>query len=124
MVLAVAAGCASQEPELASITRMMPAPARELSCALQFVQASIFDLSPLGKYDILGYVTVQQLAVADPFAEENRRIVRPKACELGGQFVALMLSSTSMGIDSDASVTAYAVLREKSAPISQPPQAF
>jgi len=38
----------------------------------------------LGHYDVLGYVSVEQLAVPDPFAEENRRLVRPQACQLGG----------------------------------------
>ena len=114
-------GCA---PELANVTRMMAAPPREAGCALEFVQASIMDLSPMGKYDILGYVTVSQLAAADPYAEENRKIVRPKACELGGKSVSIMLSSTSTGaFGAQASGTVYAVLREKStAPAA--PQAF
>ncbi len=123
-IAALLIGCAEQQtPELANVTRMMAAPPREAGCALEFVQASIMDLSPMGKYDVLGYVTVQQLAVADPFAEENRRIVRPRACELGGKAVAIMMSSASMGQLANASATVYAVLREKSA-TPLPPQAF
>ncbi len=78
----------------------------------------------MGKYDILGYVTVQQLAVADPYAEENRRLVRPQACALGGHSVALMMSSANLspGGIGTASSTLYAVLRDKGP--QSPPEAF
>ena len=49
----------------------------------------------LGKYDILGYVHLSQLGDPDPMAEPNRRWVRPKACELGGKYVSIMMSSAN-----------------------------
>lgn len=104
---------------------MMPAEARPANCELQFVQASMMDLSPMGKYDILGYVNVSELAVPDPLAEENRREVRPRACELGGSYVAIMISATNLnpyGIGK-AGGTVYAVLRDKSR-VPAAPQRF
>lgn len=82
------------------------------------------DLSPMGKYDVLGYVFVRQLAAADPYAEENRRLERPRACELGGQAVSIAISATGFGSTGQASSTAYAVLREKNAAPAAPPQTF
>jgi hypothetical protein len=117
------AGCASQ-PQLTSITRMMYAPPREFPCQLLFVQADMMELSPMGKYDILGYVMLTQLAVADPYAEENRRLVRPRACELGGDKVALMMSSATTTPFGQGSGTVYAVLRDKATAPRMAPQPF
>ena len=119
------AGCLGAGPEATGVSRMMVAPPRPPTCELQFVQASMMDLSPMGKYDILGYVNVAQLSVPDPMAEENRRQVRPRACELGGSYVSIMTSGTNLnpyGIG-QAGATVYAVLRDKSsAPVG--PQKF
>ncbi len=112
-------------PEAIGVSRMMMAPPRPPTCELQVVQASMMELSPMGKYDILGYVNVAQLSVPDPLAEANRAQVRPKACELGGTYIAIMTSATNLnpwGIGK-AGATVYAVLRDKStAPVA--PQKF
>lgn len=116
------AGCVSTTPEVGSVTRMTYAPPRDRTCDLQFVQPSMLELSPLGHYDVLGYVNIHQLAAADPYAEANRQLVRPRACELGGTAVSIMISATNTSSYGDASATVYAVLREKAA--APPPQTF
>ena len=105
--------------------RMMYAPPRDFPCPLTFVQADMMELSPMGRYDILGYVMVTQLAVPDPYAEENRRLVRPRACELGGDKVALMISSAATTqFGQHSGTTAFAVLRDKVAAQRTAPQPF
>jgi hypothetical protein len=43
--------------------------------------------------------------VQDPFAQRYRKIVRPRACAMGGEAVAIVLSSTSQGLTTSGTAT-------------------
>ena len=108
------AGCATTVvPEGRSVTRMQYASSRGAGCDLTFVHAPVAELSPLGRYDVLGYITIRELAAVDPYDEASIQLVRPLACKLGGTAVAMTLSSIGYSEDGNATVSAYAVLRDK-----------
>ncbi len=116
MVAVALGGCATTTvPEVSAVTRMSYAAARGVGCDLTFVHAPVAEMSPLGRYDVLGYVTVRQRAAVDPYDEAAIQLVRPIACRLGGTAVSITISSTSYGEDGNATVSAYAVLRDKAA---------
>jgi hypothetical protein len=128
LLLALAlAGCAGSKPIYVTATVMMRANAREPGCALQFVEASIMDMSPMGKYDVLGYVQMSHLQIVDPLDESNRVAARPKACAMGGQYISLPLANTTQTHfvgNHENSTVIYAVLRDKSTAPAAAPQPF
>ena len=106
-----------------SETRMIHAPPREADCKLEMVQVDITAVEFNQKWEVLGYVTMVDRGAQDPFSEENKALVRPRACAMGGTSVAIAINSTSTNaFNQQGSGLAYMVLRPKS--WEQKPQAF
>jgi hypothetical protein len=104
-------------------TRMIHAPARAPDCPLELVEVDITAFDFNRTWDVLGYVGLHDDAVQDPAAEENRRLVRPRACAMGGTSIAVAqnTASTTMLGQTGSGLT-YMVLRPKSP--AAPPAAF
>lgn len=106
-----------------SETRMIQAPARAPDCALELVQVDITSVEFNRTWDVLGYVSMTDRGAQDPMAEENRALVRPRACKMGGSVVAVVANATNTNrFGNSASGLMYMVLRPKSAPAA--PSAF
>lgn len=104
--------------------RMMTLPAREATCALQFVPMDNDIQSGTGRWQIVGYVTLSETGMPDPFAPRYRDLVRPRACAMGGSAVTLFVNASNTAGISSGSTTAYAVLSERSAAAPAGPQPF
>jgi len=113
--LGVACGPAINE------TRMQSYPSRGETCELEFVKLDMNDLSsPQGTWQLIGYVTIGGLGTRDPFSEDNRAIVRPRACGMGGEGVAIVINSaTSAPLTSTSSIS-YGILRHRTAESAEP----
>jgi len=59
------AGCGPAISE----TRMAYYPPREESCELDLVRMDMHEMAPGGRWEVVGYVTLQERGVADPFSE-------------------------------------------------------
>lgn len=94
-----------------SVTRMKVAPAKPANCELKFVEVDMATITVKKEWTILGYVTLGESGVQDPFSERYRALVRPKACEMGGEAVALGLASAQAGMMASGSGVMYAVLK-------------
>ncbi|HVY30947.1 MAG TPA: hypothetical protein VHB79_30515 [Polyangiaceae bacterium] len=114
-LLACACGPAINE------TRVQSYPSRREKCELEFIKLDMNDLSsPQGTWQVVGYVTVGDTGALDPFSEGNRAIVRPRACGMGGEGVAIMLnSSTTTALQTGSSIS-YAVLRHRTTESTAP----
>lgn len=112
-LLLLTASCAPNISE----TRMVFAPARESNCALELIHVDMMSVSFQQQWDLLGHVTLGDTGPRpDPASEENRALVRPRACSMGGTAVAVVASTTNrtpLGKQGNALV--YIVLRPKSA---------
>ena len=115
----VAAACS---PKLGiSETRMASAPPREATCALELVQADITAMSFNQTWEVLGYVTLLDKGVQDPSTEENRALVRPRACAMGGTSIAVaMTGANTARIGGTGSGVTYMVMRAKPAVAAAP----
>ena len=102
-----------------SVMTMRPSAARESGCSLDFVEVDMTRVEVDKEWTLLGYVTLSETGVQDPFSERYRAIVRPKACQLGGTAVALGMSSASQGMMGAGSGTVYAVLKPYAEPSSE-----
>ncbi len=97
-----------------SEVRMASAPSREASCALDLVQVDITAVTFNQQWEVLGYVTLADYSVQDPSAKENRELVRPRACAMGGTAVANAIGGTNTNqLGQQASGISYMVLRPK-----------
>ena len=114
--LALIASLAACGPKAGiSETRMVHAPAREANCQLELAQVDITSVNFNQKWEVLGYVSFVDRGSQDPFAKENRELLRPRACAMGGTSVAIAGNATgqnSMG--QGGSNIVYMVLRPKS----------
>jgi hypothetical protein len=120
IVLALAA-CAPKAGQ--SDIRMIAAPPREANCKLDMVQVDITAVSFNQKWDVLGYVNLADNGAQDPFAESNKKLVRPRACAMGGTVVAIAANAmASNRFNQQGSIISYMVLRPKT--WAQGPQAF
>lgn len=107
-LLACACGPAINE------TRVQSFPSRGEACKLEFIKLDMNDLSsPQGTWQVVGYVTVGDRGTLDPFSEDNRAIVRPRACGMGGEGVAIILNSSTTAAWQTGSSISYAVLRHR-----------
>ena len=107
-----------------SETRMASAPAREPTCDLDLVSVDITAFSFNQEWEVLGYVTLSDHGVQDPNATENRELVRPRACAMGGTAVAVAVTGMEENrAGRKGSSIAYMVLRPKSND-TQAPTAF
>jgi hypothetical protein len=92
-------------------------PPREENCALEFVKVDMADVSSKdGTWERIGQIVLQGLGEQDPFAEEARAIVRPRACAMGGDAVGIVLHATSHGVISSGTAINYGVLKKRGAP--------
>jgi hypothetical protein len=115
------AACAPKAGQ--SDIRMIAAPPREANCKLEMVQVDITAYTFNQKWDVLGYVNLADHGSQDPFAEDNKKLVRPRACAMGGTVVAIAANATSTnGWNQQGSIISYMVLRPKA--WAQGPQAF
>ena len=93
-----------------SITRTKPMTARPADCPLEYVDVAFERITVDKEWTLVGYVTLSETGVQDPFAERYRAIVRPKACELGGTAVTMAMSTSNQATMGSGSGTIYAVL--------------
>jgi len=92
-------------------TRMIAAAPRPSNCALAFVSVDMSTPSATA-WETLGWIQFSDVGVQDPMAEENRALVRPRACAMGGTAVTLGASSVGQGVrPGETSSIVYAVLR-------------
>jgi len=106
MLLLSVAGCGPS----VSVTKMQPQPAREKGCSLEFIDTQMSELAKEDEWSLIGYVSLQEGGIANPFSEEYREVVREHACEMGGEAVALGMASTNRTGMHAGSNTTYAVL--------------
>jgi len=103
-------------------TRMVFAPSLPENCELKLVQVDITAFEFNQTWEVLGYVTLLDRGIQDPAAEENRALVRPRACAMGGNSVAVAMNSASQSAMGTGSGIVYMVLRPKS--WAQKPEKF
>jgi hypothetical protein len=109
----VSAALAACGPNITE-TRMTFAPARTANCDLQLVQADVTAMDFNHRWDVLGYVSLQNNGLIDPAAPENRALVRPRACAMGGMAIAVAMNSTAQNVfGARGSALVYMVLRPK-----------
>lgn len=102
-------------------TRLQSYPSRGEACELQFVKLDMNDLSsPQGTWELIGYVTIGDRGTQDPFSEDNRAIVRPRACGMGGEGVAIVLNSSTTAPLASGSSISYGVLRHRTTDSAAP----
>jgi hypothetical protein len=118
VVLGVALGCGPRVSEV----RTASYPPREENCRLEFVKVDMADVSSQGgTWEMIGQIVLQGLGEQDPFAEEARAIVRPRACAMGGEAVGILLHATSHGVlSSTGTAINYGVLRKRGGPPPEP----
>jgi hypothetical protein len=127
LALTTTATLAACGPKLGiSETQMIPAPARAADCQLEMQQVDPTSISFNSTWDVLGYVTLLDSKAQDPMDAQNRELVRPRACRMGGTVVAVAMNATNqvatgLGPRTGSGLT-YMVLRPKSAPAA--PTAF
>jgi len=97
LVLPLALGCATRYPEN-TVTKMgTPRPALAPDCELTLITQS--DSWPGGKYDSyesVGMVNIYAKSTnADPSDPDVKKELKPRACALGGELIAV-LSSTGL----------------------------
>jgi hypothetical protein len=97
-------------------------PPREENCSLEFLKLDNQTMSGQGPWEVIGQVILMEQGKQDPFAEERKAIVRPRACKMGGEAVAIMLNATSETLLSSGSTLSYAVLRKRTAQSNAPQQ--
>lgn len=103
--------------------RMISAAPREPNCKLEMVEVDITAVEFNQKWDVLGYVTMLDKGQQDPFSEENKKLVRPRACAMGGSSVAISINATNTNqFNQQGSGISYMVLRPKA--WAQGPQTF
>lgn len=115
LVLAIVAALAACGPKAGiSETRMVHAPPRDPNCHLELVQVDITSVTFNQQWEVLGYVSFFDRGSQDPFAKENRELLRPRACAMGGTSVAIAMNSTGQNqMGQQGSGVSYMVLRPK-----------
>jgi hypothetical protein len=92
------AGCA---PAVADVRTGAPHPAKAASCPLEFASVSAGDMAPGakfgsgGKYEMIGMVSIGAKEGTDAMSEEIRKLVRPRACAMGGEVVSLLATGAA-----------------------------
>jgi hypothetical protein len=106
-----------------SEVRMIHAPPRDAGCKLEMVQVDITSVTFNQTWEVLGYITMVDRGSQDPFSEDNKQLVRPRACAMGGTSVAIAMNATSTNaFQQQGSGISYMVMRPKA--WTQDPQAF
>jgi hypothetical protein len=122
MLLLAASACGPSVGE----ARMISVPARPDNCSLDFLKLDMHDVAPGGRYEILGHVVLSEQGVRDPLDPKYRAEVRPRACAMGGEGVAILMTGTATPTTFSAGGTTidYAVVRKHRAEAPAPPQKF
>ncbi len=112
-IASLVAGCGAKAG--ISETRMVHAPPREKSCKLELVTVDITSVTFNQQWEVLGYVSFLDRGSQDPYAKENRELLRPRACAMGGTSVAIALNGMGQNsLGQQGSGVAYMVLRPNS----------
>jgi hypothetical protein len=85
----------SHDPAV-GVTRTVMLPPRAVDCQLELVYVKSEDMAPGGRfgeggrYQMIGAVLLGLPKGTDITSESVRKLVRPRACELGGEVVSLL----------------------------------
>jgi len=99
VVLLVSSACAtvgSREPAVGESRMGAPHEPRPDDCALEFVSVSAADMGPGarfgsgGEFEMVGAVMIGADPGTSAMSESIRRLVRPRACAMGGHVVSLL----------------------------------
>jgi hypothetical protein len=109
-----------------SEARLIHAEPREPTCELDFLEVTPQDVSPEGKYELLGHVVLGQEGQRDPLDESYRAQVRPRACRMGGEAIAVLMtgSSEAWALSPGGTTIDYGVLRKRRANTGAKPKKF
>jgi hypothetical protein len=69
--------------------------------------------SRTGKWELIGYVALGDNGKLDPFSDENRAIVKPRACDMGGEAVTIASNASSENLFTTGSAVSYGILRHR-----------
>jgi hypothetical protein len=81
-------------------TRTVIRPAKSEDCKLELVSVTSAQMQSGagfgsgGTYEMIGVISIGAEEGTDPMSEEIRRLVRPRACSMGGDVVTLLASGT------------------------------
>jgi len=115
VALACLVGCGPTFSE----ARLASYPPRSDNCELDFVDATRAEMSPGGKWRVVGFVSVDGLGKVDPFSAQNKELVRPRICRLGGVAVARAADGMDGAPATTPSAITYAALRLADEPAQQ-----
>jgi len=102
-----------------SEARLASYPPRSDNCELDFVDATRAEMSPGGKWRVVGYVSVEGLGGVDAFSPRNRELIRPRICQLGGVAVARAAEGMAGAPATTGPAITYAALRLADEPAQQ-----
>jgi hypothetical protein len=101
---------------------------RPPNCELEFLQLTIGQISPAApeyEYEVVGHIALGENGVQDPLQEKYRQLVRPRACAMGGEAVAILQQATGSSVLGSGTAVDYAVVRKRPAPgAASPPAKF
>jgi hypothetical protein len=97
-------------------TRLGFYPPRDAACSLEFVQWDPRILQANGPWEVLGYLEIDEKNPANPFSPKYRKIVRPRACNMGGEAVSLVQAASRDARFGSGADSTWAVLRHRSMP--------
>jgi len=112
VVLALGVGCGKAA---ITETRIVQAPPRAANCPLELVTVDMTSMTFNQTWETVGFVSLSDRGAQDPNAEENRSLVRPRACAMGGTSIAVAANSTNTTAFGDGSALIYLILRPKPA---------
>jgi hypothetical protein len=106
--------------------RMVHTTPRPADCELKFLKLQIKDVAPDGKWELLGHVVLSQEGVRDPLDPKYRAEVRPRACAMGGEGVAVLQSATAQpwALSAGGTTIDYGVVRKRQVARAKKPQRF
>lgn len=91
--------------------RVVHLPPRDENCTVEVVQASPEDLALQGRYEVIGNITLRESGVRAPFDPEYLNKVRPHACAMGAEVLAVAPPTATSRGSQDGSTVAYSALR-------------
>jgi hypothetical protein len=122
IILVAALTCVACGPDIKE-TRMGFYPPREPACSLEFVQYDARLIGPTAAWELLGYIEISEKHASDPFAPKYRKIIRPRACSMGGEAVTLVQAASKDSRFGSGTGVTFGVLRRRQAP-GGPPTPF
>ncbi len=96
VTLLLTVGCGPAVGEV----RMLVRPPKPESCDLQIVEVNAADMAPGAKFgpggelEMVGSIMIGASDGTDAMSEDIRKLVRPRACAMGGDVVSLLASGT------------------------------